>query len=139
MELRIKRLSENARLPLRATRGSAGLDLFSAESISINPNSQIIVKTDLAIKSPENTFIKLADRSSLAIKKIRVAGGIIDSDFTGNISVILHNYGEFSYEIEKGQRICQMLIIPTVFPTLTEVEKLTETERSENGFGSSGL
>ena len=137
--VQIKRLSENATLPIRATPGSAGLDLFSAEDVTIAPDSQSMVKTDLAMKCPENTYIKLADRSSMALKKLRVAAGIIDSDFLGNVTVILHNYNNTSYYVKKGQRVCQMIVTPIVMPNIVEVDELELTERNINGFGSSGL
>ena len=87
--VQIKRLSENAILPFKATPGSTGLDLFSAEDITIEPDSQSMVKTDLAMKCPESTYIKLTDRSSMALKKLRVAAGTIDSDFLGNVVIQL--------------------------------------------------
>ena len=136
--VQIKRLSENATLPFRATPGSAGLDLFSAEDVTIEPDAQSIVKTDLAIKCPENSYIKLTDRSSMALQKLRVAAGTIDSDFMGNVCVILHNYGNTTYYVKKGQRICQMIVMPIIVPHIVEVNELTPTERGVNGFGSSG-
>ena len=137
--LLIQRLSENATIPVRSTEGSAGLDVFASENIIIKPNFQEIVNTDFAIKCPVGTYARLADRSSLALKKIRLSGGVIDSDYTGPVKIVLHNYGDVEYQILKGDRICQMIITPVSFPQVMEVSKLPHTERDVNGFGSTGI
>ncbi len=136
--LLIQRLSESATIPLRSTEGSAGLDVFASENIIVKPNFQEIVNTDVAIKCPAGTYARLTDRSSLTLKKIRVNGGVIDSDYTGPIKVVLYNYGNVEYEIMKGDRICQMIITPVSFPELKEVRKLPDTDRGTKGFGSTG-
>ena len=137
--LLIKRLSENATIPVRSTQGSAGLDVFSSENVVIKPNFQEIVNTDFAIKCPLGTYARLADRSSLALKKICLNGGVIDNDYVGPVKVVLQNYGNSEYQIAKGDRICQMIITPVIFPYIIEVDKLPHTERSLNGFGSTGI
>ena len=137
--LLIKRLSENATIPVRSTQGSAGLDVFSSENVLIEPNSQETVKTDIAIKCPGGTYARLADRSSLALKKIHLAAGVIDNDFTGPVKAILQNYGEKKYQILKGDRICQMIITHISMPCIMEVDELPYTQRNVNGFGSTGI
>ena len=137
--LLIQRLSENATIPIRSSEGSAGLDVFSSENVIIKANFQEIVNTDFAIKCPHGTYARLADRSSLALKKIRLSGGVIDSDYTGPVKVVLQNYGDVDYQIAKGDRICQMIITPVSFPHIKEVDKLPHTERGVKGFGSTGI
>ena len=135
----VRRLSDNATIPCRATEGSAGLDVFASENHQIKPNRPVIVNTDIAIKCPPGTYARLTDRSSMVLKQIRVHGGVIDGDYTGPINVVVYNYGDVDYEIRMGDRICQMIITPVCFPVITEVDKLPATERGSNGFGSTGI
>ena len=135
----VRRLSDNATIPCRATEGSAGLDVFASENHQIKPNRPVIVSTDIAIKCPPGTYARLTDRSSMVLKQLRVHGGVIDGDYTGPINVVVYNYDVVDYEIRKGDRICQMIITPVCFPVITEVDKLPVTARGSSGFGSTGI
>ena len=142
--LRIKRLSPNASLPLRATEGSAGYDLRACleEAVVLRPGQTVTVPTGLAIDlgSPHRAAFLFA-RSGLGIKHGIVPGncvGVIDSDYRGEILVGLHNHSDKAYTIAPGDRIAQMVILPVLTPAVEEVSALEDSRRGAGGFGSTG-
>lgn len=145
MFINVKKLNENARLPFRATPGSAGADLFACvdADVLVQPQERILIPTGIAIEleSPEvGAFI--FPRSSLSSKfGISLANcvGVIDSDYRGEIKVPVINHSKEPYVIRDGERIAQMVILPIVLPTFCEVNELSETERADGGFGSTGI
>jgi len=144
MLLRFKKLTENAHAPTRATSGAAGLDLYSAYPYSLEPWSKVLVKTDLYICIPDGCYGRIAPRSGLAAKNsIHVGGGVIDSDFRGNICVILFNLGPIPLPIAKGARIAQLIFEKITIPTVVVEDETillvaASTERGDKGFGSTG-
>ena len=144
MELKIKKLRENATLPTRGTKGSAGADLDACieESVTINPGDLKLIPTGVAIALPDSSAVAyLYARSGLGVKHgICLANGVgvVDSDYRGEIMVGLCNVSGEPYTIEPNERIAQMVISPVIIPELVEVEKLDETDRGEGGFGSTG-
>ncbi len=144
MELKIKKLRENAILPTRGTKGSAGADLYACieESVTINPGDLKLIPTGVAIALPDSSAVAyLYARSGLGVKHgICLANGVgvVDSDYRGEIMVGLCNVSGEPYTIEPNERIAQMVISPVIIPELVEVEKLDETDRGEGGFGSTG-
>lgn len=144
MELKIKKLRENATLPTRGTKGSAGADLYACieESVTINPGDLKLIPTGVAIALPDSSAVAyLYARSGLGVKYgICLANGVgvVDSDYRGEIMVGLCNVSGEPYTIEPNERIAQMVISPVIIPELVEVEKLDETDRGEGGFGSTG-
>ncbi len=144
MELKIKKLRENATLPTRGTKGSAGADLYACieESVTINPGDLKLIPTGVAIALPDSSAVAyLYARSGLGVKHgICLANGVgvVDSDYRGEIMVGLCNVSGEPYTIEPNERIAQMVISPVIIPELVEVEKLDETDRGEGGFGSTG-
>ena len=143
MKVEILRLPNGADLPLPsyATRGSAGLDLRSAESLTLKPGARALVATGMAIALPENTEAQVRPRSGLAVKHgitVLNAPGTIDSDYRGEIKVPLINLGTDDFVITRGDRIAQMVVAPVVQVMMTEVASLDETDRGPGGFGSSG-
>lgn len=144
MELKIKKLRENATLPTRGTKGSAGADLYACieESVTINPGDLKLIPTGVAIALPDSSaVVYLYARSGLGVKHgICLANGVgvVDSDYRGEIMVGLCNVSGEPYTIEPNERIAQMVISPVIIPELVEVEKLDETDRGEGGFGSTG-
>ena len=142
-EILIKRLSKNISLPKYETDGSSGMDLAAniSTSISIGPGKSAIIPTGLFISIPKNYEIQIRPRSGLAAKnQISVLNtpGTIDSDYRGELKVILINLSHKSFKIEKGLRIAQMVLCPVIKATLKEVDSLEETERGSSGFGSTG-
>ena len=143
-EILIKRLSKEVPIPKYETDGSSGLDLSANidKNIEIKPGKSEIIPTGLAVAIPENFEVQIRPRSGLAVKnQISVLNtpGTVDSDYRGELKVILINLGEKSFIVEKGLRIAQMVLCPVVKAKLKEVESLEDTKRGSGGFGSTGL
>jgi dUTP pyrophosphatase len=138
-ELYIKLLSDRARTPVRATDASAGYDVYSPIDAVIAPGQRILIPLDIAATPPANTYLQIAPRSSLAAKHmIDTKAGVIDADFTGNITVVLHNSSTTAYNIRCGDRIAQLLVLPVQHPTIKLTEHLVNTNRAAQSFGSTG-
>ena len=138
----IKRLSKEVSLPKYETSGSSGMDLAANRNTNIDPGKIGIIPTGLSLSIPKGFEIQIRPRSGLAAKeKISVLNtpGTIDSDYRGEIKVILINLGENSFKIEKGLRIAQMVVCPIVKAKLKEVDNLSSTKRGKDGFGSTGI
>ena len=145
MNIKIKKVNSNAKLPYRATEGSAGADLFACleeESVILKPNERILIPTGIAISlSDINYGAFIFPRSSLSSKfGISLANcvGVVDSDYRGEITVVLHNHGSVSQTIENGERIAQLIITPVLTPAYEETGRLSDTDRGMGGFGSTG-
>jgi dUTP pyrophosphatase len=140
MLLRVKRLSENATLPILGSPLAAGYDLSSAVDTIVPGNGKALVPTDLAIALPEGVYGRVAPRSGLAWKKhIDVGAGVIDRDYRGNVGVVLFNHGSDELKIAKGDRIAQLILERYETAEIVEVEDLEATDRGEGGFGSTGV
>lgn len=137
MEVEIEKLSENAILPKRQLN-SAGCDLYSTRDLVLLPWTRSLVPLDLRISIPIHLYGRIAPRSGLALIGIDVAGGVIDSGFLGNLCVILVNNSDFEYKVSKGDRIAQLIFEKISRPLLVERKIFVDTERGENGFGSTG-
>lgn len=142
--LKIKKTDPRATLPARSTPGSAGMDLRALldEPLVISPGMRVSVPTGIAIGLPDSQTVGLVfARSGLAIKHglaLSNGVGVIDSDYTGEIRVGLINQSDEAYIIQPGERIAQLVVMPICMPEVLEVEELTETQRGEGGFGSTG-
>lgn len=136
------KLSENAFTPTRGSDYAAGLDLYSAYDYKILPfakKNQLIL-TDIKLEIPLGYYGRIASTSGLSLKKsIEVGAGVIDSDYRGNIGVILYNFGNSEFIIRKGDKIAQIIIEKITFPELVEVRNIPGTKRGHNGFGSTNL
>jgi dUTP pyrophosphatase len=141
MSFKIKKLSNDAVIPVRATIGSAGLDLSSVEDVNIPPQEWRLIGTGLSIAIPNDCYARIAPRSGLAFKYgLFVNAGVIDSDYRGEIKVIIYNSSSNNYTIRKGDRIAQIIFERIFINEFTEVSDLDETEsRGSNGFGSTGI
>jgi dUTP pyrophosphatase len=136
-------LSENARLPLYATDDSAGADLFAAleEMIVLRPLSRALIPTGIRIALPPGYEAQVRPRSGLALRygiTCLNAPGTIDSDYRGEIKVLLINLGDQPFTIENGDRIAQLVIAPIARARFCVAERLDETSRGTGGFGSTG-
>ncbi|MBV7272632.1 dUTP diphosphatase [Clostridium sp. PL3] len=142
IELKVKRINEEARMPEYAHEGDAGLDLFSVDDLVILPGESKLVKTGIQIELPKETEAQIRPRSGLALKnQITVLNtpGTIDEGYRGEIGVILINHGKQEFHVEKGMKIAQMVVKPVFRVTIKEIEELTDTSRGEGGFGSTGV
>lgn len=144
MEMKIKKVRENAKVPHRATDGSAGLDLCACidEPITLASGDTAVIPTGVAIALPSAEYGAFVfPRSGIAIKHgigLLNSVGVIDSDYRGEIMVGVINQIKESYTIEPGERIAQMVIMPVSMMPVTEVAELDDTERGAGGFGSTG-
>ena len=140
LKLKVKRLSPNAILPKRGSPLAAGYDLSAAHETVVPKRGKALVKTDLAIACPENTYGRIAPRSGLAWKKfIDVGAGVIDADYRGNVGVLLFNHSEEDFKVEKGDRVAQLILEQICMVPVMECEELEDTVRGEGGYGSTGV
>ena len=139
----IKKLDKKVKLPEYKTTGSSGLDLtaFIEKEIVIKPGENVLVPTGISIAIPEDTEVQIRPRSGLAAKNnisVLNTPGTIDSDYRGEIKVILFNHGDKDFIVNNGDRIAQMVFMPVIKIELEETDNLPETIRGEGGFGSTG-
>jgi dUTP pyrophosphatase len=139
----VKRLvhGEGLDLPAYATDGAAGMDVLAAEDVELAPGGRHAVATGLSVAIPAGYEIQVRPRSGLALKhglSMPNAPGTIDSDYRGELKIILINHGSDLFAIRRGDRIAQLVIAPVVRGSWLEVETLDETARGEGGFGSTG-
>lgn len=138
--LYFRKTSENAFEPERGSAYAAGLDLKSAYDCAVPAHGRALVKTDLQIQLPTNTYGRIAPRSGLALKHfIDVGAGVIDEDYRGDVGVILFNHSDVVFKINRGDRIAQLICEKIIRPVVIEKATLDDTERGENGFGSTGV
>ena len=140
----VKTKNEKVKIPFKATRGSAGFDIYAEidSDITINPGDLVKIPTGISISLPSPEFVALLfSRSGLAVNygiALSNGVGVIDSDYRGEIVVGLCNLGKKSYTIKTHERIAQMIIMPYFAPGIVEVASLSDTERGAGGFGSTG-
>ena len=131
-------------LPKRMSDGAAGMDVFAAvdETLRLSPNDTVAVPTGFAIAVPPGYEAQVRPRSGLALKKrigLLNSPGTIDSDYRGEVKIILTNFGTKHFEINRGDRIAQMVICPVVTADWVETDDLDSTERGSGGFGHTGV
>lgn len=131
-------LDEGSTMPTRAHEHDAGLDLYAAETAYIAPNTWVAVSTGTHAAIPRGFVGLLTSKSGLMAKHGITCRGTIDADFTGSIKAVLFNHSDNVFKVEQGQKVTQLVIMPIITPELELVDKLEETERGDNGFGSSG-
>jgi dUTP pyrophosphatase len=141
--VQVKRLShgEGLALPHYATQGAAGMDVLSAEDVTIEPGARHAVATGLALAIPAGYEIQVRPRSGLALKHgitVPNTPGTIDSDYRGELKVILINHGGEPFAIARGDRVAQLVLAPVVQAAWDEVAALDDTVRGAGGFGSTG-
>ena len=144
VEIQVKRLNHGAGLamPDYATAGAAGMDICAAESLMLRVGKRHAVATGFAFAIPEGYEVQVRPRSGLALKHgitCLNTPGTIDSDYRGEVKVILANLGEDDFPISKGDRIAQIVVAPVTHASMTEVEDLDDTARGAGGFGSTGV
>ena len=139
----IKKLSPSVELPTYKTNGASGMDLmaFIVEPIKISPNSSYLIPTGLSMAFSEDYEVQIRPRSGLAVKNsitVLNTPGTIDSDYRGEIKIILFNHGKEDFLINNKDRIAQMILTPVIKMDFEETDNLPETLRGEGGFGSTG-
>ena len=133
--------AENKLCPSKTSLNNAGYDLYSTEDVTINANSSALVSTGIKLILPHGNYGSIRSRSGLAVKNIEAGAGVIDNNYQGEIKVLLRNFNNENYNVAKGDRIAQLIIQPYVNVDFNEVASLAdqqESDRGNNGFGSSG-
>ena len=143
VKILIKKLDQSVIIPEYKTKGASGMDLTAnvKEPFFIEPGKSDIVPTGISLLIPNGYEVQIRPRSGLAAKKkisVLNTPGTIDSDYRGEIKVILTNLGDKAFVVEKGLRIAQMVLCPVVQARIDEVENLNKTDRGSGGFGSTG-
>ena len=143
VKILVKKFDKNIKLPSYKTSGASGMDLiaFIKKKIIINPGSREIIPTGISLVIPKNYEIQIRPRSGLAAKKgisVLNTPGTIDSDYRGEIKIILINLSKESFVVKSGDRIAQMILCPIAKGKLQEVKNLPKTIRGRRGFGSTG-
>lgn len=134
-------VADGGKLPAYATDGAAGLDLCAAEDVELQPLDRALVPTGLKIAVPPGYEAQVRPRSGLALKHglaIVNSPGTIDSDYRGEIGILLINLGSQAVKLLKGERVAQMVVTPVARVSVVQVDDLDDTERGEGGFGSTG-
>ncbi len=139
----VKKLNSKAQLPKYKTSGSSGMDLMALieNPIKIKPQESALIATGISIAIPEGTEVQIRPRSGLAAKSsisVLNTPGTIDSDYRGEIKIILFNHGKEDFTINNNDRVAQMVLMPILKAEFEEVEDLPETLRGSEGFGSTG-
>jgi dUTP pyrophosphatase len=142
MTLRVRRLDQRARLPTRAYRGDAGLDLYALEPARLEPGQRASLRTGIAVEIPEGQAGLVLPRSGLAARHgiaLVNAPGLIDAGYRGEVQVLLLNTDrDQAFAVSAGDRIAQLVLVRVEAPPVVEVEELAASERGAGGFGSSG-
>jgi dUTP pyrophosphatase len=142
--IQIKRLPHGDGLPLPAyaTTGAAGMDVVAAEDYELSPGGRHAVATGFAVAIPEGFEIQVRPRSGLALKNgisLPNTPGTIDSDYRGELKIIMINLGAETFAIRRGDRVAQLVVAPVQLATFAEVAELDDTARGTGGFGSTGV
>ena len=143
VKILVKKFDKNIRLPSYKTFGSSGMDLvaYIKNKITIDPGKTVIIPTGIAVAIPKNYEIQIRPRSGLAAKKgisVLNTPGTVDSDYRGEIIIILINLSKKSFVVKSGDRVAQMILCPVAKGKLQEVKNLPKTVRGKGGFGSTG-
>lgn len=143
VKVQVKRLPHGAglELPKYATSGAAGMDVIAAETVSLAPGARHAVATGLAVAIPQGYEIQVRPRSGLALKHgvtVPNTPGTIDSDYRGELKIIMINHGSEPFPIQRGDRVAQLVLAPVTQAAWDEVVELDETDRGAGGFGSTG-
>lgn len=145
--LKVKLVHPAAKLPIRMTKGSAGLDLYAVENIEVPPTTcnedghanvgRALIPIGIVLELPSGTVGRIASRSGLSVKSnIEVGAGWVDSDYRGEIKVELKNFSSKPFNVRVGDRVAQLVLLPTINIRIEAASSLKETERNSSGFGS---
>ena len=135
---RVKFLDIKAKKPVKADVGCAGYDVFSIESVTIEPGARALVNTGLAIQVSRHFYARVAPRSGMSLKGIDIGAGVIDSSYRGPVKVLVINNGTEDFVIDEGAKIAQLILERCSNARVRLYEDLSETERGFGGFGSTG-
>jgi len=138
MEIKVKRIHNDAKLPCYGHVEDAGLDLFSVMECVLKGGEARAISTGIQVAIPDGYVGLIWDKSGISLKNIHRLAGVVDSGYRGEIKIVMTNLSTEAFSIEKGMKIAQMLIQPVIKVKVVDSEVLDETTRGENGFGSTG-
>lgn len=141
MQLRLLKLHPDAIIPQYQHEGDSGVDLHAIEPVAIAPHKTALIKTGLAAEIPIGTELQIRPRSGLALKQsitVLNTPGTVDANYRGEIGVILINHSDYTFHVEVGMRVAQMVMSPVIRPEIIVVDTITESNRGTGGFGSTG-
>lgn len=136
------KICENATIPTKGSLGAAGYDLYAfVENINVDiqPGDRKLINTGIQISIPKCCYARISPRSGLSVKGIDISAGVVDSDFTGHIRVLVVNNSKEVFTVKHGDRIAQMIFERIINPVFLETKSLDLTDRGDNGFGSTGF
>ena len=139
MQVKVKKMTPEAKLPAFAHPGDAGMDLFSCVNMILGPGETKAVPTGIQMAIPAGHVGLVWDKSGISLKGVHRLAGVVDSGYRGEVRVVMVNLGQGPFEIKAGMKIAQMLIQPVESPTVVESDTLDDTSRGDGGFGSTGL
>jgi len=138
VKVKVKRLHGDVKLPVYIHPGDAGMDVYSRETRTLEQGEPHLFKTGLSLELPEGYVAIINERSGMAVKGIKVLGGVIEHTYRGEYGVVLVNTSNNEFLVRPGDRIAQILILPVATAEIEEVHELSPSPRGDNGFGSSG-
>jgi dUTP diphosphatase len=139
MELKVKLIHPDAKLPVYGHPGDAGLDLFSVVDRDLRPGEVYAVPTGIQVAIPPGFVGLVWDKSGISLKGVHRLAGVVDAGYRGEVQVVMINLGREPFPLKKGMKIAQMLIQPVASVSVVESGTLDDTSRGEGGFGSTGL
>lgn len=136
--LKVKKLDPRAKLPCRAHATDSGADLFALERTVLAPRAVAKVRTGIAVELPKNTSGIIWGKSSVESKGIKAMAGLVDAPYRGELIVCMYNLNDTEFVFEAGQKVAQLVVMPTLYPAFEEAEELSGSARGAGGFGSTG-
>lgn len=136
--MKVKKLHPDALLPRRAHTTDSGADLFALERTVLPPRAVTNVHTGVAVELPEGTSGIIWGKSSVESKGVKAMAGLVDAPYRGELIVCMYNLNDTEFVFEKGQKVAQLVVLPTLYPEFEEVQDLSDTARGAGGFGSTG-
>ena len=136
--MKVKKLHPDALLPRRAHPTDSGADLFALSRTVLPPRAVTNVHTGVAVELPEGTSGIIWGKSSVESKGVKAMAGLVDAPYRGELIVCMYNLNDTEFVFEKGQKVAQLVVLPTMYPDFEEAEELSDTARGAGGFGSTG-
>ena len=136
--MKVKKLDPRAKLPLRAHPTDSGADLFALTRTGLPAHAITKVHTGVAVELPENTSGIIWGKSSVESQGIKAMAGLVDAPYRGELIVCMYNLNDTDFVFEAGQKVAQLVVLPTLYPTFEEADVLSDTTRAQGGFGSTG-
>lgn len=136
--IKVKKLDPQAKLPLRAHDTDSGADLFALTRTVLPPHTVTHVHTGVCVELPEQTSGIIWGKSSVESKGIKAMAGLVDAPYRGELIVCMYNLNDTEFVFEAGQKVAQLVVLPTLYPSFVQADQISQTSRGSGGFGSTG-